>query len=135
MVKISTRTGDDGSTGLLGSERVQKDSLRIEAFGALDECNAAIGIARSGMPENDVDRVLENLQSLLFSAGADLACPPDTPKAERVREEDITQLEATIDRFEQELATLKVFILPGGAEAAAHIHLARTICRRAERDI
>jgi cob(I)alamin adenosyltransferase len=135
MMKIYTRTGDDGSTGLLGPDRVPKDSLRIEAFGALDECNAAIGVARSVMPKGDVDKVLENLQSLLFSAGADLACPVESAKIERVQDEDISQLETTIDRMEQELAPLKVFILPGGTEAAAHIHLARAICRRAEREI
>jgi len=135
MTKIYTRTGDDGSTGLLGPARVQKDSLRIEAFGALDECNAAIGLARSLMSGDDLDRLLENLQSLLFSAGADLACPTETAKVERVQAEDIAQLEAAIDGLEQELAPLKVFILPGGTAAAAHIHLARTICRRAERNI
>ncbi len=135
MMKIYTRTGDDGSTGLLGPDRVPKDSLRIEAFGALDECNAAIGVARSAMPRDDVDKILESLQSLLFSAGADLACPAESTKIERVQEEDISQLEAAIDRMEQGVAPLKVFILPGGTEAAAHIHLARSICRRAEREI
>ena len=103
MVKIYTRTGDDGSTGLLGSERVQKDSLRVEAFGALDECNAAIGVARAGLTERDIDKILEDVQSLLFSAGADLACPVETVEA---------------------------FILPGGTSRSPHIHLSRSICRR-----
>jgi cob(I)alamin adenosyltransferase len=135
MTKIYTRTGDDGTTGLLGSQRVQKDALRVEAFGALDECNAAIGIARSGMAEIDVDKILENVQSLLFSAGADLACAVETAKIERVRAEDISQLEKVIDKMENELTPLKAFILPGGAAMSAHIHLARSICRRAERNI
>jgi cob(I)alamin adenosyltransferase len=135
MTKIYTRTGDDGTTGLLGSQRVQKDALRVEAFGALDECNAAIGIARSGMAEIDVDKILENVQSLLFSAGADLACAVETAKIERVQAEDISQLEKLIDKLENELTPLKAFILPGGAAMSAHIHLARSICRRAERNI
>lgn len=110
MVKISTRTGDDGSTGLLGSERVQKDSLRVEAFGALDECNAAIGIARSGLTERDIDKILEDVQSLLFSAGADLACPVETAKTERVQTKDVSELEKTIDELESELIPLRAFI-------------------------
>jgi cob(I)alamin adenosyltransferase len=134
-MKIYTRTGDDGSTGLLGPERVQKDSLRIAAVGALDECNAAIGMARSGISGDDLDRMLEDLQSLLFSAGADLACPIESAKVERVQAEDVSQLEAAIDRLEDELTPLTAFILPGGTVAAAHIHLARSICRRAEREI
>ena len=136
MMKIYTRTGDDGTTGLLGPERVQKDSLRIEAFGALDECNATIGIARSGITGNDdLDRVLGDLQSLLFSAGADLACPIEAAKVERVKEEDIRELENCIDRFELELPPLQVFILPGGTTTAANLQQARSICRRAERNI
>jgi cob(I)alamin adenosyltransferase len=135
MTKIYTRTGDDGSTGLLGAERVQKDSLRIEAFGTLDECNAALGLARSDMPGQDLDKILQSVQSLLFSAGADLACAIETATIERVQAEDITQLEASIDKLENELTPLRAFILPGGTTAASHIHLARAICRRAERNI
>ena len=134
-MKIYTRTGDDGSTGLLGSERVGKDSLRVEAFGTLDECNAAIGIARSLIAEEDIDQILENVQSLLFSAGADLACPSETAKLERVHSDDIEKLEKTIDALEEELSPLKAFILPGGTTSSAHIHLSRSICRRAERNI
>jgi cob(I)alamin adenosyltransferase len=135
MTKIYTRTGDDGSTGLLGAERVQKDSLRIEAFGTLDECNAALGLARSDMPEKDLDKILESVQSLLFSAGADLACAIETAKVERVQAEDISQLEASIDKLENELTPLRAFILPGGTTAASHIHLSSAICRKAERNI
>jgi cob(I)alamin adenosyltransferase len=109
--------------------------LRVEAFGALDECNAAIGIARSGMAEIDVDKILENVQSLLFSAGADLACAVETANIERVQAEDISHLKKVIDPLENELTPLKAFILPGGAAMSAHIHLARSICRRAERNI
>ena len=134
-MKIYTRTGDDGTTGLLGAERVRKDSLRIEAFGALDECNAAIGIARSVIAEIDIDRILENIQSLLFSAGADLACPSETAKLERVHSEDIEKLEEAIDMLERELTPLRAFILPGGTTSSAHVHLSRSICRRAERNI
>jgi len=135
VVKIYTRTGDDGSTGLLGSERVQKDSLRVEAFGTLDECNAAIGTARSGLTERDIDKILEDVQSLLFSAGADLACPVETAKTERVQAKDVSELEKTIDKLESELIPLRAFILPGGTSRSAHVHLSRSICRRAERNI
>jgi cob(I)alamin adenosyltransferase len=134
-MKIYTRTGDDGSTGLLGSTRVQKDSLRVEAFGALDECNAAIGVARSVRIDEDIDLILENVQSLLFSAGADLACTGETAKLERVDTEDVEALEKRIDLLEEELTPLKSFILPGGTPGSAHIHLSRSICRRAERNI
>ena len=134
-MKIYTRTGDDGTTGLLGAGRVRKDSLRVEAFGSLDECNAAIGIARSLISEEDIDRILENVQSLLFSVGANLACPGETAKLELVHTDDIQMLEKAIDTLEEDLTPLKAFILPGGTTSSAHIHLSRSICRRAERNI
>ena len=134
MVKIYTRTGDDGSTGLLGSERVQKDSLRVEAFGALDECNAAIGVARAGLTERDIDKILEDVQSLLFSAGR-IWLVPSKQQTERVQTKDVSELEKTIDELESELIPLMAFILPGGTSRSAHIHLSRSICRRAERNI
>ena len=99
--------------------------MRVEAFGTLDECNAAIGIARSLIAEEDIDQILENVQSLLFSAGADLACPSETAKLERVHSDDIEKLEKTIDALEEELSPLKAFILPGGTTSSAHIHLYR----------
>ena len=136
--RIYTRTGDDGSTALGSGERRPKYDLRIAAYGTVDETNAAIGIARLHLSsEPDVDAVLLRAQNDLFDLGADLAAPenPDKPSRERLRVVDsqVERLEAEIDKLNGELAPLKSFVLPGGAPAAAHLHLARTICRRAER--
>lgn len=136
--RIYTRTGDDGSTALGSGERRPKYDLRIAAYGTVDETNAAIGIARLYLSsEPDVDEILLRAQNDLFDLGADLAAPenPDKPSRERLRVVDsqVERLEAEIDKLNGELAPLKSFVLPGGAPAAAHLHLARTICRRAER--
>jgi cob(I)alamin adenosyltransferase len=136
--KIYTRTGDDGTTGLGTGERVQKYALRIAAFGTVDEANAAIGIARLSTAEHkSVDVMLARIQNDLFDLGADL-CVPDrgTPlpyEALRILETQVTRLEQEIDLLNGEMQPLKSFILPGGSTAAAHLHLARTITRRAER--
>jgi cob(I)alamin adenosyltransferase len=132
MVKIYTKTGDDGTTSLFGGERVPKDALRIEAYGTVDELNSLLGLARAFGPPEQIDDIVRELQNELFTLGADLA----TPAAKMVRRIDADAsalLERRIDRFDAELPPLKNFILPGGVQAAAVLHLARTVCRRAER--
>jgi cob(I)alamin adenosyltransferase len=119
----------------LAPKESKKIHCGVEAFGTLDECNAAIGTARSGLTERDIDKILEDVQSLLFSAGADLACPVESAKTERVQAKDVSELEKTIDKLESELIPLRAFILPGGTSRSAHVHLSRSICRRAERNI
>ncbi|NJN18618.1 MAG: cob(I)yrinic acid a,c-diamide adenosyltransferase [Oscillochloris sp.] len=132
-MKIYTRTGDSGETGLFGGQRVPKDSLRVHAYGTVDECNAAIGVARSSALDPALDALLNEIQSQLFVVGADLATPGESAHIPRVSGDDVQGLEELIDRFESELEPLRQFILPGGTAAAAQLHLARTICRRAER--
>jgi cob(I)alamin adenosyltransferase len=136
--KIYTRTGDDGSTGLGSGERRKKYDLRVAAYGTLDETNAAIGIARLHTA-NDVplDAALSRIQNDLFDVGADLCTPgkgrgPDGARL-TVTQAQVDWLESEIDRLNDQLAPLKSFVLPGGTAAAAYLHLARTICRRAER--
>jgi len=134
--RIYTKTGDDGTTGLFGGIRVSKDHLRIHAYGTVDELNSIIGIALSCEMPMDVREKLLAISSELFTVGADLATPLDPPPVydiPRVEEEHITDLERQIDAFDAELETLKNFILPGGTPAASNLHLARTVCRRAER--
>jgi cob(I)alamin adenosyltransferase len=136
--RIYTRTGDDGTTGLGSGERRAKYDLRVAAYGTVDETNAAIGIARLHLQaEPDVDAILMRVQNDLFDLGADLAVPAEdeTKSRERLRVSDhqVERLEQDIDRLNAELTPLKSFVLPGGEPAAAHLHLARTICRRAER--
>ncbi len=136
--KIYTKTGDDGTTGLVAGPRRLKDDLRIEAFGTIDEANSAIGIARlhmQGMP--DLDTMLMSIQNDLFDLGADLATPdtgtPPEYEPLRIVESQVTRIENDIDSLNADLEPLKSFVLPGGHSAAAHLHLARTITRRAER--
>jgi len=135
-MKIYTRTGDMGSTGLFGGPRVSKDDDRIEAYGTVDELNAALGAARSaGVPE-DIDAQLAMFQSELFSMGAELASPdPDKHGLRLLGDAHIVRLETMIDDHEETLTPLKNFILPAGSPAASMIHLARAICRRAERRV
>ena len=137
--RIYTRSGDDGTTALGTGERRKKYDLRIEAYGTLDEVNAVIGVARlhvAGDPA--LDAVLARIQNDLFDVGADLCMPSDAGKGPggarlTVSEAQVTWLEGEIDHLNAELAPLKSFILPGGSPAAAYLHLARTVCRRAER--
>lgn len=137
--KIYTRTGDDGSTGLGTGERRAKDDLRIEAFGTVDETNAAIGIVRTQLDKKHtgMDAMLARIQNDLFDLGAELATPvgdkPPDFEPLRIIAEQVVRLEAEIDTLNSDLNPLRSFILPGGAPAAAALHLARTICRRAER--
>lgn len=131
-MKIYTRTGDAGETSLFGGARVSKDDPRIEAYGTLDELNAFIGVARAAWSDSPIDAELAAAQSDLFEAGAQLAAPGST-RFTGVDTSRITALEQAIDRMESELAPLTSFILPGGSQAASHLHVARTVCRRAER--
>ncbi len=134
-MKIYTTTGDQGETSLFGGRRVSKDALRIEAYGTVDELNSSLGVARSWKPAKDIDDILGGLQNDLFILGADLATPVDKQKgtAERIRREHISHIEQVIDSIEIRLNPLTSFIIPGGSHVAAQLHLARTICRRAER--
>ncbi|MGO3932282.1 cob(I)yrinic acid a,c-diamide adenosyltransferase [Rhodopseudomonas pseudopalustris] len=134
--RIYTRTGDDGSTSLGTGERRPKYDLRIAAYGTVDETNAALGVARAhlaGHPE--IDAMLGRIQNDLFDLGADLAVPEREGKAERLRvlSSQVERLEREIDQLNDRLAPLTSFVLPGGKPGAAYLHLARTICRRAER--
>jgi cob(I)alamin adenosyltransferase len=134
-VKIYTRTGDDGSTGLLGPGRVSKSAPRVEAYGSVDELNATIGAARALDVERWLDEDLAEIQSRLFALGAELAAVHAEGQRSfaTLRDEDVAVLEATIDRLELDLTPLRNFILPGGSPLAAELHRARTVCRRAER--
>ncbi len=135
-MKIYTKTGDSGQTGLLGGLRVAKDAPRIEAYGTVDELNAAIGVARCQTPPDDIDRLLTQIQNTLFDLGAELATAGERHRElAKISDSHIETLETEVDRFEAGLEPLKQFILPGGTPLAAHLHLARTICRRAERRV
>jgi cob(I)alamin adenosyltransferase len=133
-VKIYTKTGDQGMTGLLGKGRVPKDDVRIDAYGTIDELNAALGLARADGLDTAADGLVGRLQNELFLVGSALADPsPDGPFHLATTDASVAQLESAIDQLETELEPLTQFILPGGTPAAAQLHLARTICRRAER--
>jgi len=136
-MKIYTRTGDDGTTGILGPGRVRKDDPRVEACGSVDELNAALGVARSLDAGGWVAAELETLQARLFAMGAELAATTPVPLAslERIGDADVKALETHIDRLENELPPLVNFVLPAGHVVAAQLHLARAVCRRAERRV
>ncbi len=148
-MKLYTRTGDDGSTGLFGGGRVQKDHPRVEAYGNVDELNACIGWVRAipapaagpvaGTPFfKRLSEILAQLQSRLFDLGADLATPPDSKhedKVKRMTAAHVVEAEGWIDEVDAENSPIEVFILPGGTELAARLHIARTVCRRAERSM
>ena len=136
--KIYTRTGDDGTTALGTGDRVAKYDLRVEAYGTVDETNATIGLARihTGASDPKLDAMLMRVQNDLFDLGADLCFPEEMKKGEaalRVSDGQIARLEAEIDEMNGDLDALRSFVLPGGSPAAAYLHLARTVCRRAER--
>ena len=139
-MKIYTKTGDSGSTGLFGGGRVPKDDDRVEAYGDVDELNAVLGVARSVEPMPRVDEVLVPIQRDLFAIGALLATPDRDKMAmhlqkARIDESRIGELERAIDEGEAELEPLRAFIVPGGSPKAAALHVARTVCRRAERHV
>ncbi len=146
LTRIYTRTGDDGSTGLVGGQRVRKNSLRIESYGTVDELSSAIGIARAALEAeraqaatavDELDGWLAWTQDALFNLGSDLATLPADrwPGMPLIVPADIAAVERSIDRFQRDLEPLENFILPGGTLAGAHLHLARTIARRAERKL
>lgn len=134
-MKIYTKTGDTGDTSLFGGERVPKSSLRIDAYGTVDELNAQLGVVRTLKPNAEVDSLLDQIQNQLFLLGSDLAAPFDVVRTnmKRIQQSEIQILEETIDRMDAQLEPLKSFILPGGSLVSAQLHIARTICRRAER--
>jgi cob(I)alamin adenosyltransferase len=136
--KIYTRTGDDGKTSLGDGSRLPKFHLRVTAYGSIDEANSVLGVAILHVPDHEVLQRLRHIQNDLFDVGADL-CTPEKPGTEkpalRITEEQVKWLEDQIDRFNAELEPLDSFVLPGGSPASAHLHLARTITRRAERDV
>jgi cob(I)alamin adenosyltransferase len=137
---IYTRTGDEGTTGLFGGGRVPKDHPRVVAYGEVDELNAAIGLARATPPTQLADGLLETVQRDLFALGGHLATPDPAKVAKALEratlsEERIREFERAIDAADTELAPLRAFVLPAGTPKAAALHLARTICRRAERSV
>jgi cob(I)alamin adenosyltransferase len=149
ITRVYTRTGDGGETSLVGGRRVPKDSPRIVAYGAVDELNAAVGLARvfneerlkAGGPDSAhlrrLDEVLKKVQNQLFDLGSELATPPDAAYEGmfRMGEGEVTELEHIMDECQKDLQPLKSFILPGGGRVHGFLHQARTVCRRAERDL
>lgn len=135
LTKIVTRTGDDGTTGLVGGQRVSKDSPRVWAFGTVDELSSAIGVVRALNTDTDFDARLRNIQNDLFKLGAELATPADELREgmPRIEQKHISDLEKLVEELNKQLGPLEEFILPGGSPAGAQLHVARTICRRAER--
>lgn len=129
LSKIYTKTGDKGSTGLGDGTRVAKDSLRVQAMGDVDELNSIIGIIQTEAPEANIHAVLEAIQHDLFDMGGELCMPGHA----MIKPERVTALETQLDAWNETLSPLKEFILPGGSRSAAYCHLARTVCRRAER--
>ncbi|MFN7949262.1 MAG: cob(I)yrinic acid a,c-diamide adenosyltransferase [Blastocatellia bacterium] len=132
ITKVYTRTGDAGKTSLVSGDRVSKADLRVSAYGDVDELNSVLGVVRTFPLDVELNELLGRLQNDLFTVGADLATPAGTP-VPRVSPEMVTELEQVIDKYLEELEPLKEFILPGGSNAGAMLHLARTVARRAER--
>ncbi len=131
-MKIYTKTGDDGTTGVQGGKRISKSNLRIKAYGTIDELNATIGLVLSKKFDDDIENLLRNIQNDLFVAGSDLSNPDLSNMKNRITKEMVANIEKNIDRLENELPPITNFILPGGHEVASLIHIARTIARRAE---
>jgi cob(I)alamin adenosyltransferase len=135
-MKIYTKTGDKGTTSLIGGTKVSKAHLRIEAYGTVDELNSYIGLCKDLLSGNNSNAVLQEVQDRLFTMGAALACDPEKEtklKIPDLKEEDIALLEQEIDKMNEQLPPMRSFILPGGHPAVSHIHISRCICRRAER--
>ncbi|MFM7839297.1 MAG: cob(I)yrinic acid a,c-diamide adenosyltransferase [Chitinophagaceae bacterium] len=135
-IKIYTRTGDKGTTSLIGGTKVPKSHLRIEAYGTIDELNSFIGLCRDMITDPAVRETLLNVQDRLFTIGSSLACDPKKEPSLRLpdlEEEDVESLEREIDRMNEVLPTMTHFILPGGHPTVSHLHITRCVCRRAER--
>jgi cob(I)alamin adenosyltransferase len=145
ITRVYTRTGDRGETALVGGKRVPKDSLRIEAYGTIDELNSIVGLARAfneekladGEAHRFLDTLLRQIQDELFDLGSELATPPDffQEGMYRISESEVKKIEQLIDECQEELEPLKSFVLPGGGRIGAYLHQCRTVCRRAEREI
>jgi cob(I)alamin adenosyltransferase len=145
ITRVYTKTGDGGETALVGGKRVPKDSLRIEAYGTIDELNSVTGLARvfneesldAGEAHRFLDEVLCRIQDELFDLGSELATPPESFRQGMYRagDEEVSRLEEWIDHCQKDLEPLRSFILPGGGRIGAHLHQCRTVCRRAERNI
>lgn len=131
-MKLYTKTGDGGDTGLVGGKRVRKNSPRITAIGEIDELNALLGVVRTATNHPHLEHMLDNVQAWLFEVGAELASPGEE-RFQTIGAEETRRLEESIDEQSDELPELRNFILPGGSSAAAYLHLARSVCRRAER--
>ena len=137
-MKIYTRTGDDGTTGLIGGTRVKKHNIRLESYGTIDELNSYMGMIRAMQTDKKTDQVIEGIQNKLFVIGANLATEESIEIVKKqlpCKKSDVELLEKEMDRMNLELPDLRNFILPGGAQVAAVCHVARTVCRRAERRI
>lgn len=138
-MKIYTKTGDKGETGLFGGERVSKDSLRISAYGIIDELNSFIGYTITEINDPGVKEILSLIQNYLFTIGSDLATPETEKNAklkiQRTPESFYKEIEKMIDKYDAQLEELRNFILPGGSKSSALLHICRTVCRRAEREV
>lgn len=138
-MKIYTKTGDEGETSLFGGERVWKDNPRISAYGTVDELNALLGISINEINDGELKELIKSIQNDLFTLGSDLATPNDKGNKgfviPRVEKKFVEKLERSIDRFDSLLPELRSFILPGGSKGTGFLHLARTVCRRAEREV
>lgn len=137
-MKIYTKTGDAGETSLFGGQRVSKDHLRIRTYGTVDELNSIIGLALSEIDDKELTAALVSIQHSLFTLGSDLATPKEKDgkvKVPRVESEHADEFEKMIDSFSAKLPELRSFILPGGSKGASYLHFARTVCRRAEREV
>jgi len=132
-MKIYTKTGDKGTTGLYGGVRVSKSSPRISAYGEIDELNATLGVVGAETPHEPIRKAIAEIQTTLFTVGAQLASPTTDPKIEVITSAHVDSLERQIDVMTQMLPAMRNFILPGGSKTSALLHLARTVCRRAER--
>ena len=129
LSKIYTRTGDDGTTGLGDGSRVDKDNLRVEAFGTIDELNSLLGLVLACSPPSEINSLLTSIQHELFDLGGEIS----VPGREVISSEHVMRLEKELDKYNSKLEPLKEFILPGGSQLAAHCHICRAVCRRAER--
>jgi cob(I)alamin adenosyltransferase len=136
IMKIYTKTGDKGTTSLIGGTKVPKSHLRIEAYGTVDELNSYVGLCRDLLTDTDSRNLLQEIQDRLFTVGSELACDPEKEQKMQIpdlHEEDVTVLEKWIDKMNETIPELKNFILPGGHLTVSHLHICRCICRRAER--
>jgi len=136
-MKIYTKSGDEGKTSLFGGKRVEKNHIRLKAYGTIDELNSVLGVASSFAEDEYTNKIIFEIQNSLFRIGSELATPPEikSKAVVAISQEEIHNLEQVIDNIELKLNPLKNFILPGGSQSASFLHLARTVCRRAERKI